>query len=752
MIFEKESSVSHTQGLIKAIWLAMTVLSTWLSFVALILYMFGLTLSDYAALINSAGKQRMLTQKAAYLTSVSITAPEFQIAVKKTLDELSTSQKQITHQLPTKDLQQYYIDRHLSQKIANYTDILNELNANVFVENSKPDMTQLVKDSEFILHELDAAVNKLQRSSDYAQHQLKVVQTAFLICSLGILISLYFGVIAAPFKKNAKILQLKNKSIMRFKKLFDNAHDGLLLFDSNWLVIHANQPALEMVKDEKIENYSIRKIWQDRVSDKLKTKVLSAIESSGEWQGEIITSNTQSRHVLASIMCVPDDDELPFFCATLKDITALKEKEEKLVNLALYDSLTGLANRASIIEAIDAACLYSEQNQSQCAVYFIDLDGFKLINDGFGHEVGDMLLKAVAKRIQNQIQNTDIMARLGGDEFVILIKDVKNKKHLSSLAERVQKTLDEPFTADGIACKITVSIGISLSSNEINNARDLLKQADIAMYHAKQKGKNRFHFFDQSMEQFLHERISFEEDLYFGLNNHEFNQVFQPIVNIKTAEVVGCEALLRWNSKKRGMISPANFIPLAESVGLMLEIDKWVFKQSLSFLKKFPSCGHFSINLSPIHFVQPSLLKEFLRSLKNMNPNLNVIFEVTETAIISDIEKSSKVIKEIKSYGHSVAIDDFGTGYTSLYYLKVLSFNYLKIDKSFIQDMTSNHSSKAIVSAIINLARELNIKVIAEGVETLAAKNLLEYFDCELAQGYFFARPVDASEIHKYIT
>jgi PAS domain S-box-containing protein len=388
MLFEKESSVSHTQGLTKAIWFATAVLSTWLSFVALILYIFGLTLSDYAGIINSAGEQRMLTQKAAYLTSVSITVPEFKILVRNTLDELSTNQKKITRQLPTKDLQQYYIDRHLSQKIANYIDILNELNANVFVENSKPNMTQLFKDSEFILYELDAAVNKLQRSSDHAQHQLKVVQAAFVICSLGILIYLYFGVIAAPFKKNAKILQLKNNSILRFKKLFDNAHDGLLLFDSNWLVIHANQPALDMVKHEKIEGYSIRKIWQDRVSVKLKTKVLSAIESSGEWQGEIITSNTQSRHVLASIMCVPDDDELPFFCATLKDITALKEKEEKLVSLAHYDSLTGLANRASVIEAIDAACLNSGQNQSQCAVYFIDLDGFKLINDGFGHEGG----------------------------------------------------------------------------------------------------------------------------------------------------------------------------------------------------------------------------------------------------------------------------------------------------------------------------------------------------------------------------
>jgi diguanylate cyclase (GGDEF)-like protein/PAS domain S-box-containing protein len=750
--FEEEPSVSHTKILTKAIWLAITVLSTWLLFVALILYIFGLTLSDYAAIINSAGKQRMLTQKAAYLTSVSITAPEFKIAVKKTLDELSTNQKKITNQLPTKDLQQYFVNQQFSQKLTNYIGILNELNTNSFGENSKLNMKQLVKDSEFILHELDAAVSQLQQSSDNAQYRLQVVRAVFVICSLGILIYLYFGVIAAPFKKNAKILQLKNNSIMRFKKLFDNAHDGLLLFDSNWLVIHANQPALDMVNHEKIENYSIRKIWQDRVSVKLKTKVLSAIESSGEWQGEIKTSNTQSRHVLASIMCVPDDDELPFFCATLRDITVLKEKEEKLVSLALYDSLTGLANRASVIEAIDAACLNSGQNQSQCAVYFIDLDGFKLINDGFGHEVGDMLLKAVAKRIQNQIQTTDIMARLGGDEFVILIEDVKDKKYLSALAERIQKALDGPFTTCGIACKITVSIGISLSSNEINNARDLLKQADIAMYHAKQKGKNRFHFFDQSMEQFLQERISFEEDLYFGLNNSEFYQVFQPIVNLKTAEVVGCEVLLRWNCTKRGMVSPTDFIPLAESLGLMLEIDKWVFAHSLLFLKKFPLCGHFSINLSPIHFVQPTLLRKFLKSLKNLNPNLNVIFEVTETAIISDIEKSSEVIKEIKSYGHSVAIDDFGTGYTSLYYLKVLSFDYLKIDKSFVQDMSCNDSSKVIVSAIINLACELNIKVIAEGVETHDAKKLLEHFDCELAQGYFFSRPVDESEIHKYIT
>ncbi|MFT6268019.1 MAG: diguanylate cyclase (GGDEF)-like protein/PAS domain S-box-containing protein [Alphaproteobacteria bacterium] len=751
MLFEDEASVTDTHKLTKAICLAAAVLTIWLSFLALILYIFGSALSDYAAIINSAGKQRMLTQKAAYLTSLSLTDPDVKILLKNTLDELSKNQKNIANQLPTKGLQQYYIDQQLSQKLASYIATLNDLSTNVSRENTVLNIKQLLKDSEFILYELDLAVSQIQSSSDNAQNQLKVIQAAFMICSVGILIYLYFGVIAAPFKRNTKILQLKNKSILRFKKLFDNAHDGLLLFDSNWLVIHANQPALEMVTHEKIENDAIHKIWQDRVSAKLKTKVLSAIESNGEWQGEIITSNTQSPNVLVNIMCVTDDDELPFFCATLKDITLLKEKEEKLVNLALFDSLTGLANRANVIEAIDKTCRNSLENQSQCAVYFIDLDGFKLINDGFGHEVGDILLKAVAKRIQNQIQSTDVMARLGGDEFVILIQDVTDKKYLHTLAERVQKALDEPFTADGNACKITVSIGISLSSNEANNARDLLKQADIAMYHAKQKGKNQFHFFDHSMETFLQERISFEEDLYFGLNNNEFHQVFQPIVNIKTAEVVGCEVLLRWNSKKRGIVSPASFIPLAESLSLMLEIDKWVFAQSLSFLKKFPMCPHFSINLSPIHFVQPTLLREFLRSLNNLNPNLNVIFEVTETAIISDIEKSSKVIKEIKSYGHCVAIDDFGTGYTSLYYLKVLSFDYLKIDKSFIQDMLINDSSKAIVCAIINLARELNIKVIAEGVETLDAKNLLENFDCELAQGYLFARPVEEAEIHKYI-
>lgn len=747
MLFKQTFSDTQPQGLAKAILLAVAILAAWLSLIGISLYVSSLAVNNYAAIINVAGKQRMLTQKAAYLTSVSLTEPEYKSMLTSTLNDLYSNQKDIVNKLPTENLQEYYIDQKLSQKLENYIRILNDINAKTLEANVSPDFEQLVNDSEFILNELDAAVNQLQQSSDTVQHHLKVTQVTLFICTLILLIFLYFCIIAAPFKRNTKALQLQNKSIMRFKKLFDHTNDSLLLIDSNWLITYANQPALDMFTYERNESDSIDYFWHERISKKLKMKILREIKLSGEWQGEIVTSNNESRHMLASIMSVPDDDGQPFFCATLRDITLVKGKEETLKNLALYDSLTGLANRSNVIDAIDKTCRNANENSSQCAVYFIDLDGFKLINDGYGHEVGDMLLKAVATRIKEQIKSHDIIARLGGDEFVILIEDIKDKKYLYTLAERIQRVLDEPFTVAGTVCKITASIGISISSKEANSARDLLKQADIAMYHAKQKGKNQFHLFDKSMEVFLHERMSFEEDLYFGLNNNEFYQVFQPIVDIASTEVIGYEVLLRWNSNKRGMVSPANFIPLAESLSLMLEIDKWVFAQCLLFLKKTPSCGHFSINLSPVHFIQTDLLRQFLKSLSNLNLNLDVIFEVTETAIISDIEKSSKVITEIKSYGYRVAIDDFGTGYTSLYYLKELSFDYLKIDKSFIQEMLINDSSKAIVSAIINLARELNIKVIAEGVETHEVKQLLEEFGCKLAQGYLFARPVKESEI-----
>lgn len=751
MQLEKEYKAHHSDSLNKAILAAVSILTSWVLVVGGILYALGSAMNEYGAIINIAGKQRMLSQKAAYLTVVSAADPSVETALKATLEELATNQLIILKRLPTDALKQYYKDQQLSQKVDHYLSVLNTFNANDATKRFTLMSQQLVADSELILVQLDLAVSQLQQSYETAQHRLKLAQGAFVICSLVIIIFLYFGVIAAPFKRNAELLQLKNKSILRFKKLFDNAQDGLLLFDSNWFVTHANEQALHMATHENVERDAIHSIWQDRISSKLKNKVLKAIESEGLWQGEITTSDHKKSHVLASVMCVADEGELPFFCATLKDITLEKEKEGKLEKLALFDSLTGLANRANVIDAIDSACSAYSENDSQFAVYFIDLDGFKLVNDKYGHEIGDILLKAVAKRLRNQIQKTDIMARLGGDEFVILIKNVENKIDLHTLAERIQQVLDEPFTINGMVCKITVSIGISLSSDDARNAQTLLKQADIAMYHAKQKGKNQFYFFDHSMETFLQERISFEEDLYYGLSNDEFYQVFQPIVNIKTDEVIGCEALLRWNSHKKGMVSPASFIPMAESLSLMLEIDNWVFANSLSFLKRHPSFLHFSINLSPIHFVQATLLRTFLSSLEDFNPDLNVIFEVTETSIISDIEMSSSIIKEIKSYGHSVAIDDFGTGYTSLYYLKVLSFDYLKIDKSFIQDMLINDSSKAIVSAIINLARELNIKVIAEGVETAEAKNMLEQFNCEFAQGYLFARPIEEAGLHKYI-
>lgn len=751
MLDDLDSNEAHSRRLSRAIWHAAIVLFGWLALVGIILYIIGMSVSEYASLINIAGKQRMLSQKAAYLTLASTSDASLKVMQNDTLNMLADNHSAIVSRLPSDSLELYYSDQKLTVKLEDYITKLETLTSSSSASEIEFDNGYLIAASESILNQLDDAVSQLQNSANQAQYRLKVTQLLLLLGSFVILVCLYFGVLSAPFKKNERALRRKNKSIMKFKTLFDNAHEGLLLFDTHWNLTHANHLAKNWVMKEISKEDLIKLFWHKNVNPNLKRKILKAIDLKGYWQGEIITSDSEQPFLLANVIRVQDDDSNWFYCATLRDISEVKGKEEKLKNLALFDSLTGLANRPNVIDAIENACHTSLEKKLQCAVYFIDLDGFKLVNDRYGHEIGDILLQAVAKRIETQTKGTDLIARLGGDEFVILIEDYKHQKSLTALANRILRALEKPFNINGIVCRTTISIGISTYSSDAYNAQDLLKYADLAMYHAKQKGKNQFQFFDHSMETDLKERMCFEEDLHYGLENNEFHQVFQPIVELLSGNVIGCEALLRWESKDRGLVSPSSFIPLAESLSLMPKIDTWVFEQSLQFIKKAPKCGHFSINLSPIHFSHTALLHEFLVSLKQLGRDLKIIFEVTETAIISDIEQSSKVISDIKDHGYAVAVDDFGTGYTSLFNLKVLSFDYLKIDKFFIQDMITNESSKAIVSAIVNLARELNIKVIAEGVETIEQKVVLQNLGCDLAQGYLFAKPMKESDVIKLL-
>jgi diguanylate cyclase (GGDEF)-like protein len=740
-LFVPRGNLSH------ALFLSIFCLSLWLLAVLSIDAQLIKKRSDYPSLINIAGKQRMLSQKVSFLSVAGKTNQSAKEVLPPTIKLMIDNQAYLLAQAETIDLDGYYKKQALDTQIEEFSQLISRYTSQPSDLITEMQTEQLMLKSDQLQSAFDKTVTEWERFSESANLELVKYRFLFGISFIVTCLLIYYFILAVPLRNSIISNNLKDHAISRFKRLFDYSHEGLLILDKDWHVIHANSAAKSVSKAFN-STASMEKFWHQQINAKLKNKIMSAIEDVGRWEGEVFSNEQKTTYLHVSIIQITNEtNQLDFYGAVLRNITEIKEKEERLKNLALYDGLTGLANRAHILECINDECVKAQSDHTRFAVLFIDIDGFKLINDGYGHEIGDRLLNEIAYRLARITKSTDVIARLGGDEFVLLAKDVANDDVIVSLSKRVMKAFDSPIQCADVSIQIGFSIGISIFPNDARTANDLVKKADIAMYTAKQKGKNQFQFFNSDMELFLKERFSFEDDLRHGILEDEFFQLFQPVIDLKTNTIVGCEALLRWQSSARGLVSPNTFIPMAESLNLMTEVDKWVFKNSLKEILSLPVHFYFAINLSPKHFNNSEVLSAFLNQLKTIENKNRIIFEITETTIINDIEQSVRVINNIRKQGFSVAIDDFGTGYTSLYNLKRLQFDIIKIDRSFINDITTDVDSRSIVKAIIQLAKDLNLKIVAEGVETADQLALLQQLGCEYAQGYFFAKPMKMQDL-----
>jgi len=439
-----------------------------------------------------------------------------------------------------------------------------------------------------------------------------------------------------------------------------------------------------------------------------------------------------------------------------ESLKILSNQKIQLAYQENHDSLTNLPNRILFLDRLKQAIQIGKRYNNYLAVLFIDLDHFKEINDSLGHNIGDKLLVEVAKRMKSVLRVSDTLSRFGGDEFTIIVNYINKVEDLSRIIQTIMDLFKKPIKIENNTLYVNMSIGISIYPNDAKEVNDLLKHADAAMYKAKESGRNTYCFYDEDMTKKAFDRIFLETSLREALVKDEIVVFYQPQVDASKNELVGMEALVRWNHPTKGMIYPDSFIPLAESTGIIVELDRIVMKKSIkqfhTWKKEGLNPGKLSINLA-VKQLESNDFLDFVKNILNSQKCTysNIEFEVTEGQIMQNPEKSIKILNDINKLGISISIDDFGTGYSSLAYLKKLPINKLKIDKSFVQDLPSDLEDVAITKTIIRLCESLNLNVIAEGVETEEQKDFMLENGCKLIQGYFYSKPVSVEEITKIL-
>ena len=437
---------------------------------------------------------------------------------------------------------------------------------------------------------------------------------------------------------------------------------------------------------------------------------------------------------------------------SLRILRQRKRAEDRVNHMAFHDELTSLPNRLMLSQRLDQALSRHRRTGTQLAILFMDLDRFKVINDSLGHEIGDVLLRQVADRLRAQSREGDTVARVGGDEFVVLIENPETPTDISARAQRLVEQLSAPYVLGDKDCHVSVSIGISVFPADGSDSQALLKAADMAMYRAKDTGRDNYLFYSRSMNVHTVERLALESDLRHALERNEFLLHYQPKVEIATGLITGVEALLRWNHPLRGLVSPMEFIPLAEETGLIVPIGEWVLATACARTKAWQDQGlsklDVAVNLSARQFADPMLLPKLTRIIRasGLDPS-SLELEITESLVMSHGAGAVAVLQKLKSVGVRIAIDDFGTGYSSLAYLKRFPIDTIKVDRSFIRDIPADSDDKKITRAIIAMAHSLRLKVVAEGVETADQLKFLRSHCCDAVQGYFLHRPLPEAEV-----
>lgn len=491
-------------------------------------------------------------------------------------------------------------------------------------------------------------------------------------------------------------------------------------------------------------------------------RVRAAMLQHESVKAELIFHRKDGSHFWADSNTVPirnEHGQVTHFVSVMREVTERKQVEEQLRRNAFHDSLTGLPNRLMFMERLNQVVARAKEDRRYLfAVLFLDLDRFKMINDSLGHMVGDQLLIEIARRLETCVKRTDLVARLGGDEFTILLEDIQSVAAADQVAERIHRELARSFSLNGHEVFTTVSIGIALSTTDFKHSEDLLRGADIAMYRAKALGKACHEVFDTEMHSHVMTLMQLENDLRRAIEREEFLVYYQPIVALTTGRVAGFEALVRWKHPEQGMISPAEFIPLAEETGLIIPIGLLVLRKACQQLgewqRQFPQHSplSMSVNLSSRQFSQAGVIEAINQILQETGVSpASLKLEITETAIMENTESAMERLSQLKTMGVQLSVDDFGTGYSSLGYLYRFPMDILKIDRSFISRVDTDGEKLELVRTIITLAWNLGMEVIAEGVETTTQLAQLKMLKCEYGQGYLFAKPLSPEDAYDFL-
>lgn len=513
---------------------------------------------------------------------------------------------------------------------------------------------------------------------------------------------------------------------------------------------------------EESDKHNVRLIAEQSVHDALPFNV--------EFSTMSAIDNTVHRIRLEAEPHCQDDGLCRYVLGTVQDITERIDAQRQIHNLAYYDLVTGLPNRAQLSEQLKYTLKLARRNDNKFAVLFLDLDHFKQVNDTLGHDAGDDLLKQVSSRLTTVVREGDTVvggesdnmesqhtiARLGGDEFVVLLGQINRAEDAARVAERIAQAISLPYQIGANAVSVTTTIGISVFPSDGTTSEALMKNADVAMYHAKESGRNGFQFYSRQIHEQALERFSLEGDLLSAIENEELTVVYQPKLDMQTGILSGMEALVRWHHPEKGCISPAEFIPLAEETGLILPLGRWVLSHACEQMQRWIDNGmepvSIAVNCSSVQFTQSDMIEDINQAISHsgLDPRLLEI-ELTESLLLQDIEQGITILQNMKSLGIQVAIDDFGTGFSSLSYLKRLPVDKLKIDKSFVDDLCTDPGDIAIVSAIITLSHNLSLKVVAEGVETQEQFDILRDFKCNEAQGYLIGYPMQVADLEQWL-
>jgi len=489
-------------------------------------------------------------------------------------------------------------------------------------------------------------------------------------------------------------------------------------------------------------------------------QISKKIEQEKVFSGEVIkkkkTGETFHSYLSASVLRDLKGEEVGIIGIS-RDITVQKRLEAQLLYNAFHDSLTGLPNRKLFMNHLEKVIACAQTNKGFLfAVLFLDIDRFKVINDSLGHAIGDKLLISIAERLKECLRHNDIVARFGGDEFVILLNDIREKSCAKVIAEKILKSLKEPFYLNGHSVFTGTSIGIVLSEEYYDRPEDILRDADTVMYRAKMNGRSNYAMFDKKMHAHAVKALQLEADLQKAIVNNEFKMYYQPIVSLVDGNIIGVESLLRWEHPQSGLISPAEFIPLAEETGMIEPIGRWVIKEALSQNKVWLDAGYsntsLSVNVSARQFRSRNLPEVIQRILEETGMNSKAFdLEITESSVMEDMDRGIKTLEELSGMGIKIMLDDFGTGFSSINNLRFLPVSGIKIDLSLTKDVAISPGAATIAKAIIQMAHGLNKKVVAEGVETEAQLEFLRSHNCDMAQGYLFGKPMPANELVKVL-